>query len=231
MTHETQTRAVGYVRVSTADQAQNGLSLDAQRARLSDFARVYQVDLVDVVEDAGASAGTLERPGLKRALKLLTDGQADALVVVKLDRLTRSVRGLADLLDNHFADGKAALMSVGEHIDTSSASGRMVLNILVTIGQWEREAIGERTAAALRHKRNRGEYAGGKVPFGHVLDDDGVTLLPHPDEQAAVTLARALRANGLPLRAVADELAKRGHVSRTGRPLSSSAVWRLTKGS
>jgi site-specific DNA recombinase len=97
---------------------------------------------------------------------MLKDGTAEALLVVKLDRLTRSVVDLGTLVDRYFAPGKAALLSVGEQIDTRSAAGRLVLNVLASVSQWEREAIGERTATAMQHKASQGEYTAGKRPTG-----------------------------------------------------------------
>lgn len=141
------TRAVAYVRVSTEKQADAGQSLEAQQAKLAAYASLYELELVEVVVDAGVSAKTLNRPGLQRALAMLESGAADALVVVKLDRLTRSVRDLGELVEGVFAEKGAALLSVSEQIDTRSAAGRLVLNVLASVSQWEREAIGERTAA------------------------------------------------------------------------------------
>src|SRR5216684_2636542 len=85
----------------------------------------------------------LDRPGLQRALAMLKAGEGEALLGVKLDRLTRSVVDLGTLVERYFVPGKAALLSVGEQIDTRSAAGRLVLNVLASVSQWEREAIGE----------------------------------------------------------------------------------------
>ena len=141
----TTTRAVAYVRVSTEKQADSGQSLEAQRAKLEAYATLYDLQLVEVVVDAGVSAKSLNRPGLERALAMLKSGKADALVVVKLDRLTRSVRDMGELVERYFKNGKAALLSVSEQIDTRSAGGQLVLNVLTSVSQWERQAIGERT--------------------------------------------------------------------------------------
>ena len=158
---------------------------------------------------------------------LLKGGKADALLVVKLDRLTRSVADLGKLVERYFSPGKAALLSVGEQIDTRSAGGRLVLNVLASVSQWEREAIGERTSAALQHKAAQGEYIGGDVPYGHRLSRDRQRLEPHPQEQALVVAARRLRKSGLSLRAVARELEARGFSTRKGRPFAPVQVWRL----
>ena len=223
----TKTRAIAYIRVSTDKQAEHGVSLDAQRAKLEAYAALYELDLVAVEVDAGVSAKTLDRPALQRSLAMLRGGQADAILVVKLDRLTRSVRDLGDLVEGYFAVGKWALMSVGEQIDTRSAAGRLVLNVLASVAQWEREATGERTSAALRHKAAAGEFTGGELPYGSRLAADGVALEPEPAEAAVLAAARELRQAGLSLRAVAAELDKRGLRSRTGRVFAAPQIARM----
>lgn len=221
-----QTRTVAYVRVSTDKQADRGVSLEAQEAKIRAYASLYGLDIVDVVVDAGASAKTLDRPGLVRARAMLRSGEAKAMLVVKLDRLTRSVRDLGQLVEGDFADPEGpALMSVSEQIDTRTAAGRLVLNVLGAVSQWEREAIGERTSAAMRHMADQGAYIGGKVPFGYSLD--GERLTPRDDEQAVIREARALRAEGLSLRAVAERLGERGFRSRTGRAFAPVQVLRM----
>src|SRR5690606_6196856 len=93
------TRTVAYLRVSTDKQADKGVSLDAQGAKVAAYAELYDLDVVEVIVDAGVSAKTLDRPGLGKALAMLRSGKADALLVCKLDRLTRSVRDLGELVD------------------------------------------------------------------------------------------------------------------------------------
>ena len=150
------TKTIAYLRVSTDKQADKGISLEAQEEKARAYASLYDLDLIEVIIDAGESAKTLDRPGLQRTLNMLKTGKADALLVVKLDRLTRSVVDLGKLIETYFAPGKAALMSVSEQIDTRSAAGRLVLNILASVSQWERETIGERTRDAMQHKQANG---------------------------------------------------------------------------
>ena len=209
-------RAIGYARVSTDKQADRGVSLDAQREKLAAYATLYELELVAVEVDAGESAKSLARPGLQRALAALHRGEAEALVVVKLDRLTRSVKDLAELLERSRREGWQ-LVSVSEHLDTGTAAGRLVLNVLMAVAQWEREAVGERTAAALAHKRARGEYTGGRVPFGYRLAPDGVALVEDPNEQEVIALARELRRRGWSLRRIGRELEARGLMPRSGQ--------------
>lgn len=224
------TRAVAYLRVSTDKQADHGVSLEAQADKVRAYAKLYDLELVATIEDPGASAKTLDRPGLTRALDMLKRGEADALLVAKLDRLTRSVVDLGTLVAGPFAPGRAALLSVSEQIDTRSAGGRLVLNVLASVSQWEREAIGERTSAALRFKASQGEFTGGQAPFGFHLGDDGQLVLDDA-EQATLSAARELRGAGLSLRAIAHELAVLGYQSRTGRPWASEQVRRMLRDS
>lgn len=118
------------------------MSLDAQREKLTAYAGAMDLILVDVFEDAGASAKNLEREGLRRALARLDQGDVGGLVITKLDRLTRNVRDLGDLVERYFTS-TCALLSVSDSIDTRMAGGRLVLNVLTSVAQWEREAIGE----------------------------------------------------------------------------------------
>jgi len=219
------TRAVGYVRVSTDEQ---GISLEAQRAKLEAYAQLYDLDLVAVLTDEGASAKSLDRPRLQQALGMLEADEADALLVANLDRLTRSVRDLGLLLERYFDRNRWALMSVSENIDARSAVGRLVLNVLGSVAQWERETIGERTSVALRHKQSKGEAIGGPPPFGfRKVGTDVKVLEPRQDEQTVITEAKRLHVGGLSLRKVASKLEASGHLSRDGRRFHPEQVRRM----
>ena len=209
-------RAIGYVRVSTTQQAETGVSLDAQAEKIRAMAVVQDAELVDVITDAGASAKDLNRDGLARVLALVERRQVDAVIVAKLDRLTRSVRDLGELLERFERRG-VSLVSVAESLDTGTAAGRLVLNVMASVSQWEREVIGERTREALAHKKAQGQRVG-TVPFGYALADDGCTLIPCPDEQATLGLLRDCRAAGSSLRAIASELNRHGCRTRSGAP-------------
>ncbi len=121
-------KAVGYIRVSTEDQAMTGVSLPAQRAKLEAYASLYGLELVRIEVDDGVSAKTLERPALRRALATVDRGEADGLLIAKLDRLSRSVADWDRLIDGYFGEraGKQ-LWSVADSIDTRTAAGRLVL--------------------------------------------------------------------------------------------------------
>lgn len=214
MSNKERQKAVGYVRVSTEQQASDGVSLAAQREKIEQYCALYDLDLIAVVEDAGASAKTLERDGLSEVLTLMEAGQAHALVVAKLDRLTRSVADLATLLEKYFA-GRFDLVSVGEQVNTGTAAGRLVLNVLMSVSQWEREAISERTKTALQHKKARGQRVG-SVPYGYCLDSNGATLNEDAEEQEIIHAVEKFHASGLSLGKIAAQLGTHGYTSRGG---------------
>lgn len=223
-------KAIGYIRVSTEEQANGGVSLAAQREKLEAYAKLYDLELVTVVEDAGQSAKTLNRTGLQAALAMLRRGEADGLVIAKLDRLTRSVGDWQALIDEFFGEraGKQ-LLSVADSIDTRTAAGRLVLNVLLSVAQWEREAIAERTRDALQHKIRRGERCG-EVRFGFDLGPDGVTLVPNADEQQAIGIIRELREAGQTLRQIAAKLTALGIPTKKGRSKwTHTAVGKIAK--
>ncbi len=208
--------AIGYARVSTDRQADRGVSLDAQSAKIVAMATVQGAELLEVVVDSGESAGTMNRPGLQRILELVRNRKVQAVIVAKLDRLTRSVKDLCGILEL-FEKRGVALVSVAESLDTSTAAGRLVITIMSAVSQWEREAIGERTRDALQHKRSKGERVG-NVHYGYRLSGDGKHVEPEPKEQAVLAEIRALRARRRSLREVAAALNERGCRTRRGSP-------------
>lgn len=214
-------RVVGYIRVSTNRQADEGHSLEAQRAKIEAYAVVQNLQIVAFEVDAGASASSLSRPGLQRALERLDTMEASGIVVTKLDRLTRSVGDLCSLVDTYFREDHA-LFSIGESIDTSTAGGRAMLNLLTVFAQWEREAVGERTSAVMQRMRERGEYTGGHPPYG--FREVAGTLVPDDAEQVVIVKAKELRERGHTLRAIACHL---GNNPRNGKPFNLTQIVRM----
>jgi site-specific DNA recombinase len=220
-------RVVGYVRVSTDYQAEAGVSLEAQRAKLEAYAVALDLELVAIEVDAGLSAKTLERPGLQRALAMLDAGTADGLVVAKLDRLTRSVRDMGDLVERYFAT-RHSLLSIADSIDTRSAAGRLVLNVLASVAQWEREATAERTRDALGHLKACGVRLGGASlgwERGNDTDSQGRRSFQNVKAECeTVERILILYAEGLSLRAIARQLAIEGHRTKRGGKWASETV-------
>lgn len=221
-------QCVGYVRVSTNEQADSGLSLEYQKTRIRAQCEANDWQLIGIYEDAGVSAKNLERPALQAALKQLAPGRV--LLALKLDRLTRSVRDLYELTAR-ISDAGAEWGSVQEKFDTSTASGRLMLGIMVELSQWEREVIGERTAAALGEKQRRGEHLGAP-PLGYrVLTgaDGGKIVVEDENELATVALCRQWHAQGVGLREMARRLTDAGHKTKRGGNWEATTVRRLLK--
>ncbi len=208
-------RAYAYLRVSTDAQADSGLGLEAQRSAIDTAAARHQLAVVDVFTDAGLS-GALEledRPGLFAAVNALKRG--DVLLVAKRDRLGRDVVAVAMLERLVARKGARILSAAGEGTEGTDAASMLQRRILDAFGEYERLIIGQRTKAALKAKRDRGERAG-NLPFGYQLGADGQTLDVNTDEQRVIGLLRELRTAGYTLRQIADELNRQGFTTRRG---------------
>lgn len=141
-------RTLGYVRVSTAEQANSGAGLAAQRKAIRDECKRRGWELVEVVADEGYSAGSLKRPGIQRALDALDRGEADALIVAKLDRLSRSLLDFTGTVARAESKGWA-VVCLDNDLDMTKPTGKMMANLLAVFAEFERERIGERIKEAL----------------------------------------------------------------------------------
>lgn len=198
-------KVIGYSRVSTEEQASSGVSLQAQAEKLRAYASLYDLELVEIIEDAGQSAKSMNRLGLQKALQMLRTGLAEGVIVAKLDRLTRDIVDLNTLLSNYFTEQaryQASLFSVGEQVDTRTANGRMMLNMLMTVSQWEREVIGERTRTALQYKKSQGVILGRPEGWRKKLTD--------PEEINTIQYIHELREQGLTYKVIATRLQAEG---------------------
>lgn len=205
-------KAIGYLRVSTAGQVEDGISIEAQEAKVRAWAELNGAEEILVFRDEGISGKRSDnRPGLQEALDSVQTG--DALVCYSLSRLSRSTKDtihLADKLDKIGAD----LVSLSEKIDTTTAAGKMVFRMLAVLSEFERDQVSERTKTALQYKKTKGEKTGGDVPFGYRLK--GAKLVPDKKEQRAVQLIMDLRADGISLRGICRKLEAEGFRRRRG---------------
>ena len=202
-------KAIGYIRVSTEEQATEGVSLDAQRAKLDAYAVLKGLELVEIVVDAGVSAGKPldSRAGGSSLLKALRrrKGAPRAVVAWKLDRLFRNAGDCLATVEA-WARRKVDLHLIdlgGATLDTSTAVGKLFLTMLAGFAEFERNTTGERTAAALAFKKAKGERVG-QVPFGFAAAAGD--LVERDDEQKTIAAIVELRGSGLSLRAIVDEL-------------------------
>lgn len=211
---EAKVRLIGYVRVSTDRQASEGVSLAAQRERLEAYAVAHGYDLVAVVEDAGVSGKVAPdaRPGLGAALARIRRGEADGLVAIKMDRISRSVTDTLALADDAKRVGWQ-LVSVDEALDTGTPAGRLTLTVLAAVAQLGREQVGERTRLALDAVAREGRLRSRFAPFGYRAEaqaDGKARLVEAPAEQAILRTILDLDADGFGARRIANALNEAG---------------------
>lgn len=152
-------KVIGYVRVSTAEQATTGAGMMAQEATIRSECERRDWEIIDVIHDGGASGKDLKRPGISRALEMLFAGEADALVVAKLDRLSRSMLDFAGIMTTAQKQGWA-VVALDCSVDTTTPAGEAMANVMATFAQFERRLIGQRTREALEAKRTAGVRLG-----------------------------------------------------------------------
>ena len=187
---------IGYLRVSTEEQASSGLGLDAQREAVRNYANAHGWD-VAWYEDAGLSAKSLDRPQLQAALSRLNESarkrDVDGIIVAKLDRLSRSVVDFAGVLEQARAK-KWALVAIDLGVDTSTPTGELVANVMMSVAQWERRVIGERTSAAMQAAKRQGRHMG---RVSTLPEATGARLLALRAVHTLAATADALNAEGL----------------------------------
>ena len=222
-------RAIGYVRVSTDMQAIEGISLEAQQSAIQQYCSLHGLKLVAVCKDV-LSGGKDQRPGLQDALRTL-ERSGDVLVVLKFDRVSRSIRHFCELYETYFKDGEKELVAIRESIRLDSALGRALINILLVFAQMEREATGERTREAIHHIRQSG-YHFGKVPYGKKTipahDHPRMKVLVDDDnELAVIAQLKAWAAQDVGITEMAHRLNAAGTPPPQGERWTKSLIYNL----
>jgi len=204
-------QAIIYIRVSTTMQAEEGVSLNAQKAKAEAWAQLNDYEIKAAYTDAGISGKRADnRGGLQSALNACN--KDDALVVYSLSRLARSTKDtieISELLQNKGAD----LVSISEKIDTTTAAGKMVFRMLAVMAEFESDQLSERTKTAMQYKRSKGERVG-SIPYGKKLHDNGIDLLPDNTEIEIISLIGILKRDGLSLNKIAAHLNNTKHQPR-----------------
>lgn len=220
--HGMPTRAALYTRVSTEDQAREGFSLDAQLERLHLFARAQDWQIAEEYVDEGHSGRTTRRPAYRR---MLEDWESwDTILVLKMDRIHRNSRNFMAMMDRLTRDDKG-FASVTENLDTSTAMGRFVMDIIQRIAQLESEQIGERVFDGMEQKaKSQGGSLGKPAPFGYRYGPEG-SLVVDEGERPHVEAMYAVFERGEGKQAIADALNAQGVATRRGKAWS---VWSVT---
>lgn len=199
---------IGYLRVSTDEQGDSGAGLDAQRETINAEASRRGWGDIHIYTDVASGKSTKRRTQLAAALRDLAEGRASVLVVAKLDRLSRSMLDFATLTAQAARDGWS-IVALDIGVDTSTVNGELIANIIMSLAQWERRIIGQRTKDALAAVRGRG------TPLGR----------PTVVAREAVAVIRAMRGAGSSYRQVAAALNAEGvPTAQGGREWYASTV-------
>ena len=218
-------RAVGYCRVSTEEQAKEGISLEYQKAKIEQYAKLHNLNLVEVIIDEGKSGKDLNREGIKKILSLIKKGVVTDITVYKMDRLTRRTFDLLYLVEEVFKKNKVQFHSISERIDTTTAQGNFFLTIIGAMAQMERDLISERTKAVLRYKIEKGEYVGS--PGLGYLASTGDNKFLGIDEREQDTVKRIFylkRYRKMSLGKIAKELNENGVKTKRGGKWYSGTI-------
>jgi len=215
--------AYGYTRVSTEEQAKEGISLETQKAKIQAFASLKDLNLVEIITDEGVSGKDLNRPGVQRLLDIVKDKGTEAVIVYKLDRLSRKTQDLLFIIEDIFKKGDTRFFSLTEQIDTETAIGKFFLTIMGAMAQMERELISERTKANLAYKKEIGDSLG-HVPYGYQRDKG--KLIRNEQEQKIILRIKRLKRDGKSYKKIAEILNEQGILTRNkDAKWHDSTVW------
>lgn len=216
-------KAIGYIRVSTQQQAEEGVSLEAQRTRIEAWCVANDYELTNVYCDSGISGIKSDRPELLAALEHTT--KDTALICYSLSRLTRSTKDMLQLSEELNRKG-ANLVSLTEKIDTTTAAGKMLFRMLAVLNEFERDQIAERTKSALSHKKANQE-AYNHTPFGYQRKGD--KFIKDVGESKAIALIQRKREQGASIRDIVEELNSKGIKPKKANKWNPSSVYYLLK--
>jgi len=214
---------IGYTRVSTGKQ---DLSLSLQEKKINQYAELQDLELNNIILDNGMSAKTFDRPGIKQIIELIKAKQVKIIIIYKLDRLTRSIKDLNEFIELTLKYN-VSLVSIQDSINTQTATGRLIINVLGSVSQWEREVIAERTSEALQEKKRQGKKYTNIAPYGYKWENK--TLVKNEAEQKIIKQVFKLKKNGLSLQKIANKLNEKNTLKRINTAWKKSDIQNLIK--
>lgn len=216
-------KACVYTRVSTDAQGEDDkVSLGEQERMAKAYIESKGWEYVRTFEDNGYTGRNMNRPALNEMIEAINAGEVNAVVIYKLDRLSRKQRDTLQLIEDVFLKNSVDLASLNESLDTTSPWGRTMIGVLSAFNQLESENIALRTAMGRYATARNGGYAGGKPPIGYRAE--GGFLVIVPEEAEIVRLIFKLRREGKTLVGIADELNERGYRTKKGIKFPHSSV-------
>ena len=242
-----------YIRVSTEQQVVRGESIETQKSRLLQYAKDKDLN-PKIYEDPGYSACDTNRPAFRRLIADIKAGKVASVTITKLDRMSRNLQDAIDLIYNIFEEQNVSLHALDQQLDTASPTGRLMINLLATVAQWEREMTSERVSIDMRHRAQKGKWCGGPVPYGYasysslvrqfqenglskedafkkasaICQEEGM-LYPHPENAVTVKKMFDRYLETKSQRAVTHWLNNEGYKTPRGTTWASSSVSRILR--
>jgi len=224
-------KVIGYIRVSTDKQVNNGISPEAQIEKIEQWSSLNEHSLVKIYSDGGISGKKVDnRPGLREALDAL--GEGDALVAYSMSRIARSVRdtiAISDMIDKK----KANLVMLTDQIDTTTPQGKLYFHIMASLNQYQRDLVSSHVAEIMAYKRDRGEKTGGKVPFGFDVVEEShgdkavKKIMANEDEQETIEAIRMMAGKKWSAGKIARRLNQEGIKTKCEKEWTKTQVLRL----
>lgn len=216
-------RVAGYTRVSTQEQAINGLGLEVQRDKIQAYCYSQDWTLINIYEDAGVTGATLDRPSFNQMIEDAGSGMFDLIITYKIDRVSRSLKNLLVLVEDTLSPLGIALKSVTESfIDTSTPEGMAMFQVLGTFSELERKQITRKLSDARAKKSDGGGYAGGCLPYGY--DVVKGKLVINKQEADMVRQIYSQRKESMSLRKIANALNDKQVMTRRGGKWTAESI-------
>jgi DNA invertase Pin-like site-specific DNA recombinase len=218
-------KLIGYIRVSSEGQADNS-SLDDQQDRINAYCTALNHELISTYQDVQSGGKSENRKGLQTAIADVLAGKADGIIVLKLDRLGRRASDVLTLIDKELQPNNKALVVVDMNMDTSTATGKLVLTMLAGVAEFEKSQINERTKNGKKARAKTSPYANGGAPkFGCKADNKN--LIADDKEQEIINIIKRHYKSGKSQRQIAEYLNKQGILSKQGKQWSSTTIGRI----
>jgi site-specific DNA recombinase len=216
-------KLIGYIRVSTQDQADN-TSLADQRNKIEAYCIAMGHELVEIFEEIGSGKNTSDRPVFTQALEAVRN-QADGIIAAKLDRVARNTRDVLELVEDVLQPEKKALVLLDLQVDTSTPTGTMILTVMAAVATLERSVINQRTQGGRKSKSENGGYAYGAPGFGQTAE--GGELVNNDDERVVIEVIRKHRKSGKSYDQIAKYLTATGYQTKRGGAWNGGTVFKI----
>jgi DNA invertase Pin-like site-specific DNA recombinase len=218
-------KLIGYIRVSSEGQADN-TSLEDQQEKIAAYCTALNHELIGTYQDVQSGGKSDNRKGLQTAIADVLAGKADGIIVLKLDRLARLASDVLTLIDKQLQPNNKALVIIDINMDTSTATGKLVLTMLAGVAEFEKSQINERTKNGKKARAKTSPYANGGAPkFGCKADNKN--LIADDKEQEIINIIKRHYKSGKSQRQIAEYLNKQGILSKQGKQWSSTTVGRI----